>query len=180
MRNRFRLSSILTVLAVSVAVSSAWAGDAFIQGDAARALQRAEGLLQQRQYQKAAAEFERASALAGGACPECLLGVGRAYRGAGQLDAALQVTRMGLGLLSSPADRARGYNQLGSLLALKGDMDAAQEAFHKAVELDGSMESQVRSTMADALLKRAADAEAAARKSEAEEASFSGKGSGAP
>jgi tetratricopeptide (TPR) repeat protein len=95
-------------------------------------LQRAKGFLQQGHYQKAAAEFERASELAGGTCAECLLGVGRAYRGARQLDAALQVTRMGLALVSAPAERARAYNQLGNLLVLKGDMDSAQEAFRKA------------------------------------------------
>ena len=178
MRNRFRLSTILTVLTVTAAVSSAWAGAASAQGDAASVLQRAERLIQQRQYQRAAAEFERASALMGGDCSECLLGVGRAYRGAGQLDAALQVTRMALALIPTPEEKARAYNQLGSLLTLKGDMDAAQEAFHKAVELDGSMEDQVRSTLADALLKRAADAAEAVRKYTAE--GFASKGSGAP
>jgi tetratricopeptide (TPR) repeat protein len=140
MSNRFRLSSILTALTVAVAISSAWAGEApSVQGDAARVLRRAEGLIRQKHYQKAAVEFERASELAGGPCPECLLGVGRAYRDAGQIDAALQVSRMALALLSAPADRAQAYQQLGSLLALKGNVDAAQEAFRKAVELDGSL-----------------------------------------
>ena len=129
---RARLFSFLTALMISAAISPAWAGDGILQGEAAQALQRAKGLLQQGHYQKAAGEFERASELSGGACAECLLGVGRAYRGAGQVEAALQVTRMGLALLSTPAERARAYNQLGNLLVLKGDMDAAQEAFRKA------------------------------------------------
>lgn len=133
MRTRFRFLSILTALAVTAAASSAWAGDDLVQGDAARALQRAEGLIQQKHYKKAAAQFERASEFAGGSCPECLLGVARAYNGAGQIEAAIQVTRMALPLFSSTGDQARAYNQLGALLALKGDMDAAQEAFRKAV-----------------------------------------------
>jgi tetratricopeptide (TPR) repeat protein len=130
--SRSRLFSFLTTVMVSTAIFPAWAGDGVLQGEAAQALQRAKGLLQQGHYQKAAGEFERASELSGGTCAECLLGVGRAYSGARQLDAALQVTRMGLALVSTPAERAKAYNQLGNLLVLKGDMDAAQEAFRKA------------------------------------------------
>ena len=161
---RSRTLSTLTALALTLAVSSAWAGDATIQTiqeDAARAMRRAEGFLQQKQFKQAAAEFERASELAGGSCPDCLLGVARAYSGAGQQDAAIQVTRMALSLLSSPDAQARAYNQLGSFLTLKGDMDAARAAFQKAVDLDGRRESQVRSSMAEALLKRSSSAQAA-------------------
>jgi tetratricopeptide (TPR) repeat protein len=153
MTTRFRTLSTLTALALVLAASSA---------QAEGAMQRAERLLQQKSYKQAAAEFERASELAGGACPECLLGVARAYSGAGQQEAAIQVTRMALPLLSSPGAKARAYDQLGSFLTLKGDMEAARAAFQKAVEIDGRMESQVRSSLADALLKRAGTAEAAA------------------
>src|SRR6185295_16437732 len=123
--------SILTAATIIAAASSLYA-ETGVQENAARALLRGKGLLQQGHYQKAAAEFERASELAGGSCAECLLGVGRAYQGAGQLDAALQVTRMGLALVSGADERAEAFNQLGSLLALKGDRDAAEEAFRKA------------------------------------------------
>lgn len=159
MSTRIRTLSFLMVL--TFAASSAWAEQAFVQDDAARALQRAESLIQQKQYRRAAAEFERASELTGGSCPDCLLGVARAYSGAGQVDAAIQVTRMALPFFSSPDRQARAYSQLGSLLTLKGDMDAARAAFHKAVELDASLERQVRSTLAEALLKRASAVEAA-------------------
>ena len=167
MNTRARTFSILTTLALTVAVSSARAEDGYVQGEAARALQRAESLVQQKQYRKAAAEFERASELAGGSCPDCLLGVARAYSGAGQVEAAVQVTRMALPMFSSPGRQARAYDQLGALLTLKGDMDAARAAFGKAVELDGSLERQVRSSMAAALLQRASTAEAAAQPQEA-------------
>jgi tetratricopeptide (TPR) repeat protein len=167
MNTQVRNLSILMVLAFTTVVSSAWAGDGFVQGEAARALQRAEGLVQQKQFRKAAAEFERASELAGGSCPDCLLGVARAYSGAGQVDAAIQVTRMALPMFSSPDRQARAYDQLGTLLTLKGDMDAAREAFQRAVELDGSLAAQVRSSMASALLQRASTAEAAAQPQEA-------------
>ena len=170
MNTQVRTFSILTTLALTLTVASAWAGDGIVQGEAARALQRAESLVQQKQFRKAAAEFERASELAGGSCPDCLLGVARAYSGAGQVDAAVQVTRMALPMFSSPGRQARAYDQLGTLLTLKGDMDAAREAFQRAVELDGSMAVQVRSSMAAALLQRAstATAQAAAQPQEAE------------
>ena len=166
MNTRVRNLSILMVLAFTPVVSCAWAEDGFVQGEAARAFQRAESLVQQKEYRKAAAEFERASELAGGSCPDCLLGVARAYSGAGQVDAAIQVTRMALPMFSSPGRQARAYDQLGALLTLKGDMDAARAAFSKAVELDGSMAAQVRSSMAAALLQRASTAEAAAQPQE--------------
>jgi tetratricopeptide (TPR) repeat protein len=154
MNIRSRVLSILTVLALTFAASSAWA-DAPAQEDAARVLQKARSLVQQEKYQKAAAEFERASELAGGSCAECLLGVARAYGRAGHLDSAIQVTRMALSLVSSAQGQARAYDQLGFLLALKGDMDAAQSAFERAVELDAGMQARVRSSLAEALQQRA-------------------------
>ncbi|MFL6235494.1 MAG: hypothetical protein ACJ76N_20325 [Thermoanaerobaculia bacterium] len=152
---RFRTASLLGALAAFLWVSNAWAGGAALQEDAARAMQRGERLIQEGHYKEAAVELEHASDLAGGPCPDCLLGVGRAYSGAGQYDAALQVTRMALALYSSPEDQARAYDQLGTLLALKGEMSAAREAYGKAVQLDGRMAAQVRSSLAQALIKRA-------------------------
>jgi tetratricopeptide (TPR) repeat protein len=154
MNTRSRVLLILTVLALTFAASSAWAEDAPAQGDAGRVLQKAQSLLQQKKYKRAAAEFERASELAGGSCAECLLGVARAYGRAGHLDSAIQVTRLALPLVSSTEGQARAYDQLGFLLALKGDMGAAQVAFARAVELDAGMQARVRSSLADALQQR--------------------------
>jgi len=167
MKPRFRTLSILPMLGALAAISiapAAWAADSVrsVQEDATRALQRGEELVQKGSYQRAAAEFERASELQGGPCPECLLGVARAYGGARQYDAGIQMTRMALALFSSPQDQARAYDQLGSLLTLKGDMDAAHAAFAKAVQLDGQMAEQVRSSLAEALLKRASYTQASA------------------
>jgi tetratricopeptide (TPR) repeat protein len=158
-RNRFLLPLAGAVALLTLA-SSARAQESGVQEDAARALQRAESLIQAQDYKAASAEFERASELSGGACPDCLLGVGRAYSGAGQYDAAIQVTRMAVALFSTPDDQARAYDQLGTILALKGQMDAAREAFGKAVQLDGRMAGQVRSSLAGALLKRASYSQA--------------------
>jgi tetratricopeptide (TPR) repeat protein len=175
MKLNSRKLSILPVLGALVAFSVAPAARAQetvvqVQEDAARALRRAEELLQQGRFQSAAAEYERASELQGGSCAGCLLGVARAYSGARQYEAGIQVTRMALALVDSPEEQARAYDQLGSLLALKGDMNGAREAFGKAVQLDGRMAGQVRASLAEALLKRAnyaqADEKAAAAASE--------------
>jgi tetratricopeptide (TPR) repeat protein len=155
MTPRIRTASLFGALAAFLWVSNAWAGDAAVQEDAVRAMQRGERLVQDGHYREACAELERASDLAGGPCPDCLLGVGRAYSGARKYDAALHVTRMALALYTSPQDQARAYAQLGTILALKGEMSAAREAYGKAVQLDGRMASQVRSSLAQALLKRA-------------------------
>lgn len=156
MTPRIRTASLFGALAAFLWVSNAWAGDAaIVREDAARAMQRGERLVQEGHYKEASAEFERASDLTGGPCPDCLLGVGRAYSGARQYDAALHVTHMALALYSAPQDQARAYEQLGTLLALKGDLSAAREAYGKAVQLDGRMASQVRTSLAQALIKRA-------------------------
>jgi len=125
--------------------------------DTAAVLRRAEQLIESGNYKEAAALCDRASQLAEGPCPECLLGVARAYAGAGQLASALQVTRMAIPLLaSSPTDQAKAYVQLGSLLVRSGAKAAeSEEAFRKAVALDARMASEVRAQLADALLVRA-------------------------
>jgi tetratricopeptide (TPR) repeat protein len=158
MTPRFRNLSTLAMLAALPLLSivpAARAAESVVQADAERAMQRGDELVQKGDYQRAAAEFERASELESGPCPDCLLGVARAYSGARQYESAIHVTRMALALYSEPADQARAYDQLGSLLTLKGDMKGAREAFGKAVELDASMAGQVRSSLAQALLKRA-------------------------
>lgn len=158
MKPTLRNLSILPVMgfcAIVLAGTPARAGQGFAHQDAERALRRADQLVQQGEFKKACAEYERASELAGGPCPQCLLGTARAYSGAGEHDAAVQVTWMAIPLLSSPGEKAQAFNQLGSILTLKGDLPAAKEAFQKAVGLDRRMESQVRSSLAEALLKRA-------------------------
>ena len=151
---KLSLLPFLGALAFFCVASTAQAGE--IRGEAAGALRNAEDLVRQGQFKEAAVEFERASELAGGPCAECLLGVARAYRGAGEHGSAIQVTRMAISILPAPAEKAQAYKQLGSLLAEKGDLTAAKAAFDKAVELDASLAGQVPSNLADALLRRSA------------------------
>ncbi|HSS49974.1 MAG TPA: tetratricopeptide repeat protein [Thermoanaerobaculia bacterium] len=154
---------IAGALALSPAVMAA-AASSREAGDTAAALQKAEQLIESGNYKEAAALCDRASQLAQGPCPECLLGVARAYAGAGQLSSAIQVTRMAIPLLaSSPTDQAKAYVQLGSLLVRNGAKAAeSEQAFRQAVALDAQMASEVRAQLADALLARARQ-EAASR-----------------
>jgi tetratricopeptide (TPR) repeat protein len=139
--------------------STAWAGEAAspVAPDAAQALRKAQELIQTGKYKEAATECERASELSTGPCPECLLGVARAYTGAGELEAAIQVTRMAIPLLASaPQDQARAYMQLGALLVRSGaEASQSDEALRRAVALDAGLQAEVRAKLAEALLARA-------------------------
>ncbi len=160
-----KMRALLIALPIAGALtlgSTAWAANAVAPKDSATALQRADELIDAEKYKEAAALCERASQLASGPCPECLLGVARAYAGAGQLTSAVQATRMAISLLaSSPEDQARAYVQLGSLLVRNGASSAeSDEAFRRAVALDGSLASTVRAQLAEALLARTRQEEA--------------------
>jgi tetratricopeptide (TPR) repeat protein len=141
------LAFSFTMLAVSAAASE----------DPTDALQKAEQLIHSGNYKEAAALCDRASQLADGPCPECLLGVAHAYAGAGQLNSAIQVTRMAIQqLASSPAEQAKAYVQLGSLLVRNGAKAAESDvAFRRAVALDPQIASEVQAQLAAALLARA-------------------------
>jgi len=147
----------LTIAAALVFGPIVWARAAAASGDPATALQKAEKLIEEGKYKEAAALCEHASQLAEGPCPECLLSVGRAYAGAGQLTSAIQVTRMAIPLLASyPSHQARAYVQLGSLLVRNGAKPAeSDQAFRQAVALDARMASVVRAELAEALQARA-------------------------
>ncbi len=152
MKSRALLFALPVVGALVFGSSARAASD-----DSTAALQKAEQLMESGNYKEAASLCDRASQLADGPCPECLLGVARAYAGAGQLTSAIQVTRMAISqLASSPSDQALAYVQLGSLLVRSGAKAAeSEQAFRKAVELDAQVAPEVRAQLAEALLVRA-------------------------
>jgi len=155
MRSRALLFAL--PIAGALALSCAVQATAASSEDTNAALQKAEQLIESGNYKEAAARCDRASQLSQGPCPECLLGVARAYAGAGQMTSALQVTRMAIPMLvGSPTEQAKAYVQLGSLLVRSGaKASESEEAFGKAVALDPQMASEVRAQLADALLVRA-------------------------
>lgn len=155
MRSRALLFAL--PIAGALALSTAVLAAAASSENTNAALQRAEQLIESGNYKEAAALCDRASQLAEGPCPECLLGVARAYAGAGQLTSAIQVTRMAIPMFaSSPTDQAKAYVQLGSLLVRSGAKAAeSEQAFRQAVALDAGMASEVSAQLAGALLVRA-------------------------
>jgi tetratricopeptide (TPR) repeat protein len=150
---------LLFVLPVAATLSLGSTGQALAanSADSATAMQKAEALIAAGDFKAAATTYERASQLSDGHCPECLLGVARAYAGAGQLTSAIQVTRMAIPqLASSPSGQAQAYVQLGSLLVRNGAKAAeSDQAFRRAVALDPQVASEVRAQLAAALLARA-------------------------
>lgn len=150
----------LTIAGTLALSSTVWA--AVGSGETADALRKAEELIGSGNFKEAATLCERASQLSNGPCPECLLGVARAYAGAGQLTSAIQATRLAIPLLtSSPTDQAKAYVQLGSLLVRSGaKAEESDKAFRQAVTLDAQIAPEVRAQLADALLARARQEEA--------------------
>lgn len=150
-----------TVAAAALALP-AW-GEPPLPDGVREVLRKAEALVEDGEYGQAARAFEQADEMVPGPCGECLLGVGRAYIGSGDARAALQVTRMALPLLDSPALLARAQHQVGAALARSGgDLEAAEAALKKAVELDPSREPKVRPDLADLLVRKGETAAAVA------------------
>ena len=73
MTPRFRTASLFGALAACLWAATAWAGDATLQEDAVRAMQRGQSLIQEGRYKEASAEFERASDLRAETVTEALI-----------------------------------------------------------------------------------------------------------
>lgn len=130
----------------------------------APSLSEAYKLLAQRKFQEAKKELERAQALAGGPCGECLLGLAQVYAADKQWDQVVATTKAALPLLSSPDHRALAYNQLAkALVQSKGSrgLAEAEEALRQAMELKSSWGTLARYNLAEVLLKAKRWAEAA-------------------
>lgn len=113
-------------------------------------------LLGSRQYREAAAELERADALAGGRSADAKVALARAYTGLGAREKALAAAQAAVALAPPAPLLAQAYNQLAvaSLLDAKGDADyaAAEAALRQAAALeDGAV---VRLNLAAVLAKR--------------------------
>lgn len=145
--------ALTAALAVFATAPAALGWEPASSREVSKVLRGAERLVLSGEYAQAASECERASELAGGSCPECLLGVAQAYAGAGERDAAIQVTRMALPQLSTRALQARGYSQLAVLLADRKDETGAQEAIQKALDLDSKTARRERARMEGILQK---------------------------
>jgi TonB family protein len=133
-------------------------------------LDRAFELIGEGKFQMAKAELEKATALAGGPCGECLLGMAHVYAAeGGKWDQVVAAAQQALPLLGTPGFQARAYDQLGvayvRLNAADG-LSKAEEAFRRGAELGGAWGALARYNLAEVELRqqRWADAADAARR----------------
>jgi TonB family protein len=120
-------------------------------------LGRAFGLIAEGQFQMAKAELERATALAGGPCGECLLGLSHVYASeGGKWDQVVATVQQAIPLLSSPAALARAYNQLGLAFVARRDPGAlskAEEALRQGADFGGPWGTMARYNLAEVLAR---------------------------
>jgi TonB family protein len=119
----------------------------------AETLDRAYKLINEGQFQLAKAELEKATALAGKPCGECLLGLSHVYASeGGKWDQVVATVQQALPLLGSPGLQARAYDQLGvayvKLNAADG-LSKAEEAFRRGAELGGPWGAIARYNLAE-------------------------------
>lgn len=120
-------------------------------------LQRAYRLISEGKFKPAREDLEKASALAGGPCGECLLGFSHVYAGERKWDQAVDAVQQAIPLLKSPGLRARAYDQLGVALVARGGPDAlskAEEALRRGADLGGAWGTLARYNLAEVLARQ--------------------------
>ncbi len=129
---------------------------------AAESVAQAWKLLEGKQYREAARAFEKADEQMGGKCGACMVGLSRAQHAAGNRKAAVEAARRATAVLTRPDSLAQAWNQLGVVLLgdKRKDLEEAEAAFRKAVELGGEGGSLARYNLAELLLRAERHAEA--------------------
>jgi TonB family protein len=134
------LRSLLAFTALALlTLGAAPAAEPTADKAAAETLAQAWKLLEGRQFREAARAFEKADELMGGKCGACQVGLSRAQHAAGNRKAAIAAARRATAVLTRPDSLAQAWNQLGVALISdkKKDLEEAEAAFRKAVELSG-------------------------------------------
>ena len=158
MRSRFLLSAF-AILAVcgTAPISSQEEKAPPPQETLESVLQRAYRLISEGKFKPAQEELEKASALAGGPCGECLLGFSHVYAGERNWDRAVDAVQQAIPLLKSPVLQARAYDQLGVALVARGGPDAlskAEEALRRGADLGGAWGTLARYNLAEVLARQ--------------------------
>ncbi len=120
-------------------------------------LERAYRLISEGKFSLAQGELEKAAALAGGPCGECLLGFSHVYAGDKKWDRAVDAAQQAIPLLKSSGLQARAYDQLGVALVARGGPDAlskAEEALRRGAELGGAWGALARYNLAEVLARQ--------------------------
>jgi TonB family protein len=123
----------------------------------ASVLERAYQLISEGSFNPAREELEKATALAGGPCGECLLGFSHVYAADKKWDRAVEAAQQAIPLLKSPGPRARAYDQLGVALVVRGGRGAlskAEEALRQGAELGGAWGTLARYNLAEVLARQ--------------------------
>lgn len=129
----------------------------------AEALEKAFKLIAEEKPKRAKEELDRAAALAGGPCGECLLGLSHVYAAQKKWDLAVDASQRAIPLLKTPGMQARAYNQLGLANAMlkTPDLAKAEEALRRGVALGGPWGAMARYNLAEVLFRQGDWAEAA-------------------
>ncbi|HEY7215374.1 MAG TPA: TonB family protein [Thermoanaerobaculia bacterium] len=120
-------------------------------------LKRAYQLIAEGKFGQAREDLEKAAALAGGPCGECLLGFAHVYAGERNWDQAVAAVQQAIPLLKSPGLQARAYNQLGTAyvaLGGAGGLSNAEEAFRRGADLGGPWGAVARYNLAEVLARQ--------------------------
>lgn len=135
--------------------------------EAKEKLQQGNDLLDDGKPNEAVKAFRAADKLAGGACPDCRLGLARAFNKLGASREALKNVDSVLGMTQEKNRVILAYNEQGhALLALAGDeperLDQAEKAFRQVLALSGGTLNAARFNLGFTLLRLARDEEGVA------------------
>jgi TonB family protein len=121
----------------------------------AASLEQAFKLINDRQFEQAKVELERATALAGGPCGECLLGMSSVYEWEKKWDQSVDAAQRAIPLLSSPTLQARAYDQIGMVYMGQRIPDAlikSEDALRRGASLGGTWGALARYHLVEVLM----------------------------
>jgi thioredoxin-like negative regulator of GroEL len=130
-------------------------------------LEAANDLFEEGKYNEAVKAFKEADKLANGACPECRLGLARAFNKLGAYKEVLRNVDAVLGMTQDRNHLLLAYNEQGlALLSLAGDdpkqLNQAEKAFRQVLDMSGGKLNAARFNLASTLLRLARDEEGVA------------------
>jgi TonB family protein len=123
----------------------------------AKSLERAFNLISDGKFKQAKEEIERATAMAGEPCGECLLGLSHIYASEKKWNEAVDAAQRAIPLLKSPGLQSRAYNQLGIANVMLNTPDSlvrAEEALRQGVNAGGAWGAMARYNLAELLFRQ--------------------------
>lgn len=170
MNYRNRLLRVLAGLVVGVLAFASYAVPTELpqlSSEAREKLEQGNDLLEDGKPSEAVKAFKEADKLASGACPDCRLGLARAFNKLGAYKDALKNVDAALGMTQEKNRLILAYNEQGhALLALAGEdpqrLNQAEKAFRQVLEASGGTLNAARFNLGFTLLRLARDEEGVA------------------